>query len=300
MTEYLLPASVEEAVACLERFAGQARIIAGGTDVLPDLRKGKIAPQCLVDITRIAELHHIEESAGYIQIGAAVTFSDLRGSELLGRHVPALADASASVGAPGIQNVATWAGNIVQAMPAADGAIVALALEAEARIVDGRKSEWRPVEALFRGPGVSAIDPTRQLVTHLRFPIPRTPWGTAWRRIGRRPSLVLPILNCAVKLVLVPGTHEITRAVIALGPVAPRPFRARAAEQYLHGQPPTPQHLERAARIARDESEPRTSLTRASREYRLAIIPSLVADALAAARERAEGRVRACGHAPLR
>jgi CO/xanthine dehydrogenase FAD-binding subunit len=288
MTEYLFPASMEEAVACLARFPGEARIIAGGTDVLPDLRKGKIAPQCLVDITRIAELHHIEESAGYIQVGAAVTFSDLRSSELLSRHVPALADAAASVGAPGIQNVATWVGNIVQAMPAADGAIVALALEAEARVVAGQHSEWRPVESLFRGPGVSAIDPARQLVTHLRFPIPQTPWGTAWQRVGRRPSLVLPILNCAVKLCLHPGTSEIAQATIALGPVAPRPLRARAAEQYLLGRPATPQHFQVAAQLASEESDPRTSITRASRDYRLTILPSLVSDALVTALARAQ------------
>jgi carbon-monoxide dehydrogenase medium subunit len=288
MTEYLFPASVQEAVACLERFAGQARIIAGGTDVLPDLRKGKITPQCLVDITRIPELDQIERRGDCVQVGATVTFSALRAAPLLSQQAHALTEAAASVGAPGIQNIATWVGNIVQAMPAADGAIVALALEAEARIVEGQRSEWRPVESLFRGPGVSAIDATRQLITHLRFPLPQGPWGTAWQRVGRRPALVLPILNCAVKLCLQPDGDEIAQATIAIGPVAPHPLRARAAEHYLLGQPATLQHFQEAAQRAGEASNPRTSITRASRDYRLAIIPTLVSDALVTALARAQ------------
>ncbi len=287
MTEYCLPTSIEQALQCLEQSGGQARILAGGTDLLPGLRKGKLACRCLVDISRIPELGRIEIADGYVHVGAAVTFSALHESPLVGRLAPALADAAASVGAPGIQNIATWAGNIVQAMPAGDGAIIALALEAEARIVDEVSARWLPVESLFLGPGISTIDPTRQLLSHLRFPIP-PPWsGIAWGRIGRRPALVLPILNCAVKLYLCPG-GQIARAVIALGPVAPRPFRARTAEQYLQGQPPTPEHLTQAASVARDESEPRTSATRASREYRLSILPTLVRDTLATALARAQ------------
>jgi CO/xanthine dehydrogenase FAD-binding subunit len=287
MTDYHVATSIDDAVHCLQRYAGRARILAGGTDVLPDLRKHRIAARCLVDITRIPELRLIELGAGYLQVGAAVTFSDLKASPTLARRVPALVDAAASVGAQGIQNAATWVGNIVQAMPAADGAIIAVALEADARVVDRDGGRWEPVEALFRGPGVSAIDPTRHLVTHVRIPLPPDPWGTAWQRIGRRPSLVLPILSCAVKLVLSPDAREVARALIALGPVAPHPFRAHAAERALTGQPPTPQHLHHAALIAHGEAQPRSSPTRASREYRLGILPRLVADALAVALSRA-------------
>ncbi len=184
----------------------------------------------------------------------------------------------------GIQTAATWAGNIVQAMPAADGAIVAIALEADARVVDGEGAGWRPVESLFRGPGQSVIDSTSQILTGLRFPIPRTRWGTAWGRVGRRESLVLPILNCADRLFF---GRRIQHATIALGPVGPRPFRARQAEAFLLGQSPTADVLEQAGRIARDESNPRSSIMRASREYRLALIPSLVYNALGTAAERA-------------
>ncbi len=287
-TEYVYPSSVEEAVGLLSAYGGEAQILAGGTDLLPDLRKGKKAPRCLVDITRIPELDRICIRGDQVEVGAATTFVTLKEHPFLRQQVPALAEAASSVGAIAIQTVATWAGNLVQAMPAADGAIVALALEAEAHVVHAVGAEWRPVESLFVGPGRSAVDSTCELITHLRFPLPADPWGAAWRRIGRRASLVLPILNCAVKLVL--NGDRIQRAVIALGPVDVRPFRARSAEVFLVGHSAEPAVLAQAAEIAGGESNPRTSILRASRAYRLAIIPALVRDALGVAAVRAGER----------
>jgi carbon-monoxide dehydrogenase medium subunit len=285
MTEYLYPRSIEEALQCLAAQSGKARLIAGGTDVLPDIRKGIIRPSCLVDITRIPILKEIDVDDGFVTIGAAVTFAMIREHPSLHERVHALVDAARSVGAGAIQNAATWVGNIVQAMPAADGGIVAIALDAEARIVDCDGARWQPVESLFRGPGVSAIDPRRQLVTHIRFPRPGRKTGTAWRRVGRRSALVLPILNCAVRVEIDGDARNlrVVRAAIALGPVAPRPFRAREAEAFLQGRALTENTLAVAGRVAQEEANPRTSLMRASREYRLAIIPTLVSEALAEA-----------------
>jgi len=303
--KYLFPCSVEEAIRFLESAAGGGRIIAGGTDLLADIRKDKIRPHCLVDVTRIPDLAQIRVTAEYVEVGAAVTFATLKDSPFLNRHVQALTDAARSVGALAIQNAATWVGNLVQAMPAADGAIIALALEAEACVVDGNGPRWWPVESLFLGPGASAIDPTRQLITHLRFSRPTVSTGTAWRRAGRRPSLVLPTLNCAVKLSLKATFECIERATIALGPVAPRPFRPRQAEAFLRGKPPTADVFNQAAHMVQQEANPRDSVVRASRAYRLAILPTLVLDALVAAAQRAqnitpEGGSRGESHLPSR
>jgi carbon-monoxide dehydrogenase medium subunit len=274
-------------MALLAANAGEARIIAGGTDVLPDIHRGKIHPRCLIDITRIPGLDEITVGKDYVQVGAAVTFAALKESEYVNQHVHALADAARSVGAQAIQNAATWVGNIVQAMPAADGAIIAITLDGEACVHDAEGAAWQPVEALFGGPGVSRIDPTRQFISHVRFPRPRPGCGTAWQRVGRRPSLVLPILNCAVRLCLEEGGERIVHVALAMGPVAPRPLRARSAETFLCGQPPTSGVFEEAARLVQEEASPRDSIMRASREYRLAIIPALVQDGLTIAAERA-------------
>jgi CO/xanthine dehydrogenase FAD-binding subunit len=289
---YVYPHSIQEAIELLTTWSGEARVIAGGTDVLPDMRKKTIDPRCLVDITRIPGLDQISLAEDWIMIGAAVSFAAIKDSPLLNQRVHALVDAARSVGTMAIQNAATWVGNIVQAMPAADGAIVAVALEAEAHIVDSVCSEWHPVASLFCGPGVSRVDPTRQFVTHIRFPYPRGPWGTAWSRVGRRPSLVLPILNCAVKLSLDADCARIGRATIALGPVAPGPHRARAAETFLLGQPPQPKVFARATQLVQQEANPRDSIMRASRAYRLSIIPPMVCEALETAALRAQTTVQ--------
>jgi CO/xanthine dehydrogenase FAD-binding subunit len=284
--EYVFPQSVEEAMRLLVQGKGKARIVAGCTDVLPDLRKHKIKPRWLVDITRIPGLDQIRVMEGFVEVGAAVTFAEIHRCPFIDRRIHALAEAARSVGARAIQNAATWAGNLVQAMPAADGAIVALALDAEARLVDEEGMAWHPVESLFLAPGVSAVDPTRQLITHIRFPLPAGHWGSAWSRLGRRPSLALPILNCAVSLRLDSAGQRIERARIALGPVAPRPYRARRAEGFVLGKIPGVQVLAEAARLVQGEAEPRDSVARASRAYRLEVIPPLVEGALARAVER--------------
>ncbi|HEX9075193.1 MAG TPA: FAD binding domain-containing protein [Anaerolineae bacterium] len=286
MTEYCLPGSVTQALEVLATHQGHARIVAGGTDVLPDIRRGKQNPRCLVDITRIPGLDVIQVDKEFVEVGAAVTFSALRHHKFLRAHFHALTESAASVGETDIQNVATWAGNLVQAMPAADGAIVALALDAEVKVEDADGACWKPVAQLFAGPGCSTVDPTCQILTRIRFRIPTRPWGTAWRRIGRRDSLVLPILNCAVKLELAEG--RIAEARIALGPVAPIPYRAVAAEEFLRGKLPEDAVFCKAARIAQAESHPRSSNTRASREYRLTVLPDVVEETLSTAALQAQ------------
>jgi carbon-monoxide dehydrogenase medium subunit len=285
--KYLFPETIEDAVQTLVRWNGEARVIAGGTDLMLDLEKGKIQPRCFVSADRIHGLNQIKVEDDFVVIGAAVTFANLKDHPYINQHVHALADAARSVGSLSIQNAATLAGNIVNAMPAADGAVSSIALEAEVQILDTEHAEWEPVESLFLGPGSSRIDPTRQLVTHIRFPRCEHHRGTAWYRIGRRPSLTLPILNCAVNVFLDKNGQTVKKARIALGPVTPRPFRALEAERFLEGRPPTGENIKRTAEIAQGETNPRGNVLRASREYRLASIPVIVENALTCAVQRA-------------
>ena len=297
MTEYCRPTTVEGALDLLASHPGMARILAGGTDLLVDLRKRKAQAQVLVDITRIPELGEIRIEGGYVEVGAAVTFATIQDHAYFKRCIPMLTEAASSVGAPGIRSTATWVGNLVQAMPAADGAIVALALEAEARVVGAGQAAWRPVDSLFMGPGQSTIDPCTQMITHLRFKIPDAEWGSGWQRVGRRAALTLPVINCAVKVEL--EGERIQSAVIALGPVSTKPFRAKGCEAFLNGQLPSQEIFAEAGRLAQAEADPRSNPLRASREYRLAIIPVVVRRALDIACQRAiENRAYVGGVAP--
>jgi carbon-monoxide dehydrogenase medium subunit len=285
---YLFPATVEQAVEILTAHAGRARVIAGGTDLMLKMRDGKVDALTLVDITRIAGLDRIEIGSEWITVGAGVTFAMLRDSPFLREHVRALVQAAGSVGAAPIQMMATWLGNIAQAMPAADGGVVALALDAEARVVDATGARWVAVETLYKDAKTSALDSTRQMISHLRFPGPRAGWGSAWQRYGRRPSLTLPILNCAVTLRLESRAAMIIAATLVLGPVATLPFRARNVETFLIGRRSDNAVIQQAATLAQTECHPHANPLRASGEYRSALIPTLVRDALYEARERAK------------
>jgi CO/xanthine dehydrogenase FAD-binding subunit len=287
---YEMPKSVEEALETLARYEGRAQLIAGGTDLIIELQEGKHSVDCLVDVTRIPGLDRIEEKDGWIYIGANVTFRQIKESGLLQERARVLPEAAATVGALQIQTVATLAGNLVSALPAADGSVALLALDAEAEVTDGNGRTWRPVAELFLGPARSAVDPARQMITAMRFPVPQGHHGSAWERIGRRRALVLPILNCGVSLQLAEDGQRLAWARIALGPVAPVPFRARQAEAFLAGQPASEEIFHQAGEIAAGEAQPRTSLLRASREYRIEVLKVLVREALARAAQQAAER----------
>ncbi len=288
---YERPDSVEEALALLAEYDGRAQIIAGGTDLIIELQEGKHSVECLVDVTRIPGLDRIERQDDWIVLGANVTFRQLKESPLIQDQARVLAEAAGTVGAFQIQTMATLAGNVVSALPAADGCVALTALDAEALIADASGETWRPLGELFLGPGKSAVDPHRQMVTAFRFPAAGARQGSAWERIGRRRALVLPILNCGVNLALDDDGQTIDWLRIGLGPVAPVPFRAHKTEAFLRGRPADEETFAAAGEIVTTEAQPRTSRLRASREYRLKVLPVLLRQALARATEQARQRL---------
>jgi carbon-monoxide dehydrogenase medium subunit len=254
-----------------------------------DLQAGKHTVECLVDVTSIPGLDRIERSGPWIVLGGNVTFRQVKESNLLHEHARVLAEASATVGALQIQTVATLAGNVVSALPAADGCVALLSLDAEVEVAGVAGRSWRPIGELFLGVGRSAVDPSRQMLTSIRFPAAEPGQGSAWKRMGRREGLVLPILNCAVCLALTEARDQIEWARIGLGPVAPVPFRARETEAFLSGRPTRQETYLQAGEHAAGEANPRTSPLRASREYRLRLLRVLVRRGLEQAVARAQG-----------
>ncbi|MBN1933037.1 MAG: FAD binding domain-containing protein [Anaerolineae bacterium] len=277
-SHYLIAESVSDALDKLASFDGEARLIAGGTDLVLQAQRGQCPSTSMVDVTRIPGLNQISEQDGYIAIGATVTHAQVAASPLIRARASLLARACGSVGSPQIRNVATLAGNVVNALPAADGAVALFALNAQVQVASLDGPIWMPIAEMYENVGVCTIDPCVQMVTAIRFKPLSPSAGSDFQRLARRRALVLPILNVGVVVEAV--DQVITDARIAVGPVAPTPFRATRAEQALIDKPVSDEAIADAAGLAMADANPRSSLLRGSQEYRAAMVDVLVRRAL--------------------
>ena len=278
--KYLFPASLGEALSMLAEYEGEARVIAGGTDLVPQLKSKERRVKCLVDVSRLAELKGIHNQGGVIRIGAGVTHERIAASPLLRETATALAEGAAAVGSPQIRCMGTVGGNVVNAQPAADTAIPLLALGAEAEIASIKGTRREPLEALYVRPGESKVDASSEILVALRFPALGRHAGSAFARLAKRRALSLPILNAAVVVHMDGEGRALKDVTLALGPVALTPFRAREAEEALRGQPVDEAVVESALEIASQEAQPRTNPLRGSAEYRREMVKVLLRRAL--------------------
>jgi CO/xanthine dehydrogenase FAD-binding subunit len=274
--QYLQPKTIREAMTILRRFNGEARILAGGTDLMIDLKTGKKRVQVLVDISRLNGLNGIREENGNVWMGARVTHAQAAESDLIREKTPVLSEACLTVGSPQIRNMGTLVGNIVNAMPAADGATALIALGAWVNVIGcDHQERLIPVEQLYQGPGRSLIDSSRQFISHVEFPIPGPRSGSSFQRLSRRRALALPVLNAAI-LIRLDGSLKVFEEIrMVIGPVSPVPFRPQDAEALLKNSPISREVIRKAGEAASEEASPRTSL-RGGREYRKEMIKVLV------------------------
>ena len=271
---YVFPETIQSCLEELERYSGQARIIAGGTDLVLALQRGEHLPAVLLDITRILELEGITEETDHIRLGARVTHALCASAPLIRRSATCLAEACSSVGSPQVRHTGTVVGNVVNAQPAADSAIALIAMGAEARIVSTQGERAERVEDLYKGIGESRVDSTRELLAEIGVPLTKPGRGSAFQRVASRNAMGLPVLNGAVWVSL--REHLIADVRIALGPVSDRPFRPRKTEAILRGS--RWDHagiMDEACRAASEEANPRDSLLRGSASYRRGLIQSL-------------------------
>ncbi|MCD8234368.1 MAG: FAD binding domain-containing protein, partial [Cloacibacillus porcorum] len=195
------------------------------------------------------------------------------------RIFPALSDGGRSGGSPQIRNIATLAGNIVSAQPAADSVVPMTALRAVCEIVSSDGAHMRPLCELSKTVGESYVDPTKEILTKIEISVPAGKYGTAFKRIAPREAMALPVVNVAVMLEAAEdGTISAARVVAS--PVAVVPFRAQMAEAHLIGKKPSAELFAEAAKIAEDEASPRDSLVRGSGAYRKVLVKDLVEQAL--------------------
>ena len=286
--EYLVPETLDEALEMLDRYRGAARVIAGGTDIVPSSRKGGTGIKALIDITRIPGLNMIRLDGETVKIGPLVTHTEAALSGLIRKRGMALAEGASRLGSPQIRNIATVAGNILNAQPGADTLIPLLALDGSVTI-RGRQGERSiPLAELFTGVGRTTIDSTKEIVTEISFPGLGKREASAAMRLAKRKTLVLPILTVAVVIGVDPGAKTFAKARIAVGPVATTPFRCKAAEEILAGSPVGEEVIRKAAADAAKAANPRTSLIRGTSEYRKAMVAVLVERGIATALKRLE------------
>ncbi len=227
--EYVRPTTVEGAIQALTASPGMARIIAGGTDLLLDIEQGRHPPvHTLVDISSVPEMNSVEETPAGIILGAAMPLRKLVEHPLIRSHAMALAEAGELIGGPQVRSVATLGGNVAHALPAGDGTIALLAMDAEAQLASASGIEWVPVESLFRGPGEPSFDRGSVVIVAFRIARRGEREGSAFQRVMRPQGVAIAILNMACWLRCTPDSI-IDDIRLAIGPAGPRPMRARAS-----------------------------------------------------------------------
>ncbi|MGZ3568262.1 MAG: FAD binding domain-containing protein [Thermodesulfobacteriota bacterium] len=286
--KYFRPRTIPEALKILEEFQGKARLLAGGTDLIPQIRNRETEPKVLVDITRIPGLGEIKLEEGVIKIGALVTHAQVAESSLISEKALALSEGASQLGSPQIRNLGTVAGNVVSGQPGADTTIPLLALDAKVKIASKQGERTVPLTEFFLDTGKTVVDSSREMVVEIFFPPLAENESSVSLRLARRKALALPILTVSVVVSADMKQQKFNRIRIALGPAASTPFRPREAEQMLASASIADALIKEAARKAAQEANPRTSLLRGSEAYRRDIVANLVERGIRKAIERLE------------
>ncbi|MCU0578045.1 MAG: FAD binding domain-containing protein [Desulfobacterota bacterium] len=237
---YLAPLTLEEALEHLNRRGETVRVLAGGTDLMVEIRaarlKGNTVPPALLDVSAIPELREIRMEAGHLHLGAAVTFHTLEHDPLIKKMVPVLSAAAAQMGSVQVRRLATIGGNVGTASPAGDGITPLTALDAEVKVVSRDKSRVLPLTDLITGPGRTGLA-ANELIHSFSLAFPAAPERCFFSKIMRRRAVAIARMNLAVQIRLV-DSGMIQSSRIAAGAVFPTPRRLMEVEGLLIGQLP--------------------------------------------------------------
>ncbi len=284
--DYLRPRNVAELKENLSQPG--ARILAGGTDIIPQLRRGKSAPKILVDTSGIRSLRFIEDQGDRVVIGAMTTHQEIAESQLVSDLNPALRIAAESVGSTQTRCRGTLGGNIANASPAADTLPPLLVYEASVLIQNLSGEREVPLESLVIGPGQTALE-EGEFIHSISFRPLTGRWGSHFIKVGKRKGMAISVVNAAATVVL-DKKGSVSKARVALGAVGPVVIRCRETESSLCGKVPDRKVFEKAGEQAREEVRPITDI-RSTEEYRLHAAGVIVARVLEAAAEQARGRM---------
>ncbi len=283
--EYFAPVSVDEAVRLLDRFAGEAKVLAGGQSLLPVMKLRLAEPKALVDINRIPDLAYIREDSKFLRIGAIARTNDLNDSELIRSRYPILSDAGHEIADPLVRNMGTVGGNVSHGDPANDLPACMLALGAQFVVRGPKGDRTIPAGEFYQDTFVTALEPN-EILTEIQIPKARAGQGNAYVKLEKRVG-DFPIVGVAANLLL-GGKGAIESAGIGLTAVGPTALKAADAERHLVGKAPGEAAFEEAAKLAQGIAKPVSDL-RGPAEYKLAMVGVLARRALHRARDRARG-----------
>jgi carbon-monoxide dehydrogenase medium subunit len=283
---YVTAKDVGHAAALLAEHGAKAKILAGGTDLLVELKHSVHSPHVVVDVSRLRELKEIAVKDDGLHIGALATHGDIMVSPVIRSMFPALVDAAHSIGAIQTRNLGTLGGNLITGVPSMDSGPTLMALEASVTVASAAGQRRMPLAELFVGPRKTGLKPGDLLVDIV---IPKENLGkrAAFEKFGLRKGQALALVNAAAAYFNDKGNFRHPR--IALGAVAPVVIRAPKAEAYLEGRKINAEAMAEAGHIAATEARPISDF-RASAEYRRDLIAVLVKRALGNALARAAAK----------
>jgi len=282
---YTAPTSLADALQLKKESGAEARVIAGGTDLILRMRDKVLSPSLLIDL-RALSLGNIVLGDDELCIGTSVSLSQVLENTDTQRLFPALLAACREFAGPPIRNRATLGGNIVNASPAADLVPPLGAYDAKVVLRSAGGERVLPLLEFFAGPGQSVIEPD-EILTEIRLPLMPTLSAATFIKLGQRRSMAISQVNVTTRL-SINEESVISEARIVLGAVAPVPMRALAAEQVVSGNMLSDELLRAAAQKAAEEIMP-ISDVRASRSYRVEMTEVLVRRALFATRDELAG-----------
>ncbi len=284
--EYAAPQNLQDAVALLAGVSGEARPLAGGTDLIAQMKENRRSPSLVVDVKKIPELNVLSYEAG-LRIGAAVSCTQIAEFEPVRVHYPALAEACALIGSYQIQNRAALGGNFCNAAPSADAVPPAIAYGATLVIAGPNGQREIPAEDFFVGPGQTVLEKGEVLV-EIVLPSPPLHSGAAYLRFIPREEMDIAVAGVGSFVQLSPDARICEQACIVLAAVAPTPVRAEEAEAFLMGRAVDETTLAQAGELASQAASP-ISDVRGSAAYRLELVKVLTRRTLGRALERARG-----------
>lgn len=281
------PQNLAEAFSLLEELK-EARILAGGTDLLVDIKQGLIKAEDIISLLEIKELKGIEKEENRIRIGATVTAQEIISDPLVNQFIPALADTAKTMASPQIRSVATIGGNISSAVPSADLPPTLIAAESAVELQCSESSRETPLSGFIQAPRETICE-KGELLTSVFIPMPPPHTGIAYQKFSLREANALAVAAVASRITLKDG--KITKASIVLGAVAPTPLIALKASESLLGNEPSSGLFEKASLIAKEEGKPISDI-RGSAWHRKELIEILTKRSLVEALRQAQGKSR--------